>query len=96
MQAKKLEVVELCEQYGVARLWAFGSAVTGSFNSEKSDYDFLVDWKPSRKRGAWGDYEFRMKLRYILGRDIDLIEDKVIKNPYFAYETRSVAVPIYG
>ncbi|MGE3798660.1 MAG: nucleotidyltransferase domain-containing protein, partial [Thermomicrobiales bacterium] len=37
------EIIRLCEEYGVARLEIFGSAVSGEFDPERSDVDFLIE-----------------------------------------------------
>jgi predicted nucleotidyltransferase len=94
--AKQRQVAQLCAQYGVARLWVFGSAASGDFNPETSDYDFLFDWLPTVERPGRAYLDFRRNLMGLLGREVDLVEDKSIKNPYFAYAARSSAVPIYG
>src|SRR5260370_40371754 len=36
----------LCQRFGVRRLDLFGSAVTGRFDSARSDLDFLVEFEP--------------------------------------------------
>ena len=67
------EIAAICREYGVRRLYVFGSAVHGTFNPETSDLDFMVDL---------GEYEPEIALRYsrlymalevLFGRDIDLI-----------------------
>jgi predicted nucleotidyltransferase len=34
---------ELCNKYKVVKLFVFGSAATGNFNSNKSDIDLIVE-----------------------------------------------------
>jgi predicted nucleotidyltransferase len=36
-------LIELCQQYKVARLDVFGSAASGKFDPASSDLDFLVE-----------------------------------------------------
>ncbi len=38
------DIIRLCEEYGISRLELFGSAVTGEFSTETSDFDFLVEY----------------------------------------------------
>jgi predicted nucleotidyltransferase len=39
------ELIELCHQFGVKRLYAFGSVLTNRFNPEKSDLDFVRNYR---------------------------------------------------
>jgi predicted nucleotidyltransferase len=43
VEAKKPEIIALCRQYGVIKLDQFGSATGPNWNSETSDFDFVVD-----------------------------------------------------
>ena len=78
-------IERLCSQYRVRRLEVFGSALTeDSFNPEKSDLDFLVEFLPL-KPGEHADAYFGLleALQDLFGRDIDLVELKAVHNPYF-------------
>jgi predicted nucleotidyltransferase len=79
------EVRALCEKYSVKRLTIFGSAVKGTFDPEKSDLDFVVEFLPDTKRSGFDDPYFSLliALKDIFGRDVDLVERQAIKNPYF-------------
>lgn len=37
-------IAALCERFGVRRLEAFGCAASGSFDPERGDLDFLLDF----------------------------------------------------
>lgn len=97
-------IVELCIEYKVERLILFGSA-TGSVFSDESDIDFLVTF------GAiplldYSDYFFGFKneLELLLNRNIDLVTEKSLTNPYLIdsinqnkiliYERASQEVPV--
>lgn len=77
-------IKRLCETLGVARLWLFGSAVRDDFEPGRSDYDFLVEWKPDAPRQPWaGEYQdLREGLGQILGAPVDVGSATAIKNPY--------------
>ncbi len=79
------EIASLCKHYAVKRLWVFGSAVSGEFDSNESDIDFLVEYLPGTDLGAWlKDYQlFKEELEALLGRCVDIVEKSSIKNPYF-------------
>jgi predicted nucleotidyltransferase len=78
------EVRRLCEKYGVKKLGIFGSAAKGTFNPETSDLDFVVEFFP-QPRAGWGDvsYRFQAALEELFGRDVDLVERRTVRNPYF-------------
>ncbi len=77
------ELTTLCQQFGIAQLYAFGSVVTHRFDSEKSDLDFLVELEPMpplvRGEHLIGLWE---ALETLFARRVDLLTDQPIKNPY--------------
>ena len=36
------QLADLCRHHGVVRLEVFGSAVDGTFDAQRSDYDFIA------------------------------------------------------
>lgn len=86
----------LCERYGVAHLELFGSAAGPDFKPETSDYDFLVELDPatpgSRAR-RWT--ELADALEQLLGRRVDLVNPRYIRNPYFLRQVNSSRTLIY-
>ncbi len=76
-------IAELCKRHQVKRLFLIGSAATGKFDPATSDLDFLVVFEPHEPLG-WDDVYFRLlaDLQTMFQRDVDLIEAKVLRNPY--------------
>ena len=82
---EKLEAIRaLCREFGVARLDLFGSAVTGEFDPETSDIDFLVEYPPDYDFGPWlaRFFELQERLEALLGRDVDLVMAGAPRNPW--------------
>ena len=81
---KKDELAELCLRHGVVRLEIFGSAARGTdFNPLTSDVDFLVEFDLQSAPATLDQYfDFRDALRDALGRPVDLVEPRAIRNPY--------------
>jgi predicted nucleotidyltransferase len=81
---KRAEIEALCRQYHVTRLEIFGSAVTGEFDSNTSDLDFLMEFEsgldPNLKLDAY--LEFNQGLERLFGRRVDLVFFRAVKNPY--------------
>ena len=77
------DIAALCRRYGVYKLDLFGSAASGSFKSESSDFDFVVnfwDRSPGYARRFVGLAD---DLEALLGRDVDLITERSIQDPDF-------------
>jgi hypothetical protein len=84
LKQKQAPLADLCGRYGVARLEVFGSAATGQFDPERSDLDFLVEFKPSTSMRPFHQYfDFLAELKDLFGREVDLVEATAVKNPYF-------------
>lgn len=75
---------ELCRRHGVARLEVFGSASGGAFDPDHSDVDFLIEFPPGCDFGQWMDRYLNLKdgLEKLLGREVDLVELKSVRNPF--------------
>lgn len=82
-------IADLCRSQGVRRLEVFGSAARGvDFDPGRSDVDLLVDFAATPTLTEF--FEFRERLRGILGRPVDLVMSSAIRNPFIAAEiTRS-------
>jgi predicted nucleotidyltransferase len=78
------QIEGLCRKHHVCRLELFGSAASGKFYNADSDIDFLVEFEQF-KRGEYTDHYFGLyeDLESLLGRKIDLVVTRAVKNPYF-------------
>ena len=92
------KIVALCKKYKVAKLWVFGSILTPRFNDE-SDVDFSVSFdKNEIKIEDYADnfFDFMDELKSLFCRNIDLVCDDSVKNPYFRKELDATKLLIYG
>ncbi len=90
------DIKRICSIYNVKSLYAFGSVISDQFN-EKSDVDFIVDFNAiDIKNYADNYFDFKFSLQDILNRNIDLIEEKAIKNPYFKKSVNKQRKLVYG
>ena len=81
--AARAAVAELCRRFGVRRLDIFGSAVREDFDPARSDVDLLVTFDDTWKNQYADTYfGFLSALEDLLGRKVDLLTDRSIKNPY--------------
>jgi predicted nucleotidyltransferase len=84
IEQKLPEIRALCKKYHVERLYLFGSATTDNFN-DKSDVDLLMafDEKLSPLERGENYFELHYAFEALFGRDIDLLTENSLSNPYF-------------
>ena len=90
------EIKQLCKEYRVRHFSVFGSVLNDNFSSN-SDIDFVVDFDendPIKYTDLY--FQLKDKLEQILKRQIDLIEERAIKNSFFRKEIDQSKVVIYG
>ncbi len=76
IQNKREEILALAANYGAYNVRLFGSVLHGDYN-DKSDVDFLVDFKPNVNLLTWS--QFWLELETLLGRKVDIAEAKSLK-----------------
>ena len=76
------QINRLCENHNVKQLFVFGSVLNDQF-TEKSDIDLLVDFNTADPLDYAENYfALKFSLEELLGRPIDLLEQKAIHNKY--------------
>lgn len=96
LKKKEAEIVTLCAEHSVESLYVFGSAAKGEVGAS-SDIDLLVNFKPEIPLLKFADnfFELHQKLEGLLGKSVDLVSEKSMKNPVFIKEVFSTRIPIY-
>lgn len=93
---RRNELASICRRHGVRRLEVFGSAADGTFDSERSDIDFLVEYGDIQPEDRWEAYFGLWEdLARLLARKIDLVEPGAMRNPYFIRRVNESRVVIY-
>ena len=97
IESNREELLSLCRRFHVKRLDLFGSAASDKFNPETSDLDFLVSLQ-EMDFGEYADAYFGLLkgLQELFDRDIDLVMDSAIKNPYFRQEVAKTRMLLYA
>lgn len=86
----------LCTQHKVSRLFVFGSVLTDKFK-KSSDVDFVVDFDGVELYEYADNYfDLKTSLENLLKRQVDLLEEKAIKNPYLRRSIDASKQIIYG
>ncbi|MBB4735619.1 putative nucleotidyltransferase [Micrococcus cohnii] len=87
-------LARLAARHGVERLQVFGSAATGTHH-QGSDVDFLVDFLPGRE-DLFEDYtRLQQELGTVVGRPVDLVIRRAVRNPYFRESAAASAQDVY-
>lgn len=60
------------------------------------DIDFLVEYKPEAERTFSAYFDLRGDLEEIVGRSVDLIDVRTMRNPYFASAALNSAQDVYA
>lgn len=90
------EINQLCNEYNVEKMYLFGSVLTPKFNNE-SDIDLLVKFKPFDLKFYFINYmNLKEKLEKLLGRNVDLVEEQTIDNPFLKNSIDKSKKVIYG
>ncbi|HWE96289.1 MAG TPA: nucleotidyltransferase family protein [Tepidisphaeraceae bacterium] len=75
------QIIEFCRRWKVREFSLFGSAVRDDFGPE-SDVDVLVRFE---RDAPWSLFDFvtmRDELADLFGRDVDLVEEESLRNPF--------------
>ena len=96
IEQHRAALADLCRQFGVERLELFGSAAKGTFRPDASDVDFLVTFADPRP-GTYADryLGLLLALEKLLQREIDLVTERSIRNPYFRKTVNATRQLIY-
>lgn len=92
-------IITACQRHKVKHLYVFGSAARGSDFNEKSDIDFLYTFdKESIQFEDYADnyFEFRFGLEDLFNRNIDLLPEELITNPYLLKRINQEKIKLYG
>ena len=86
----------LCNKHKVTRLFVLGSILTDNFK-KSSDIDLLVDFSGVNLYDYADNYfDLKTSLEKLFKRQIDLLEDKAVKNPYLRNSIDASKHLIYG
>ena len=95
IQPHEAELHALCRAYGVERLELFGSATSEAFDAASSDLDFIVQFADTSPGYADRYLDFAEALEELFGRDVDLVTERSISNPYFRKSVDATREVVY-
>lgn len=94
---KNIDLIrDLCKNHHVSQLFVFGSILTNRFK-KNSDIDFIIDFQGIDIYDYADNYfDLKNSLEHLFKREVDLLEDKAINNPYLRQSIDSSKQLIYG
>lgn len=91
-----VSVRDLCKKHRVGKLFVVGSVLTDRFQ-KSSDLDFIVDFQGVDLYDYADNYfDLKFSLEKLFKRDVDLLEDKAINNPYLRQSLDLSKQLVYG
>ncbi|MCK5134592.1 MAG: nucleotidyltransferase domain-containing protein [Bacteroidales bacterium] len=83
LESKIRDLQNICLELDVKRLYVFGSVVTDQFRDD-SDIDFLISFAGNLTIEQYTDNYFALhyKLRELFKREIDIVTERTLSNPY--------------
>ena len=96
VKEKMPEVVAFLKRNKVKRAYLFGSVCTDAFN-DNSDVDLLVAFEDGLDLFEYADRYWALdeELPKILGRPVDLLTERQLRNPYFIKVLNRTRTPLY-
>lgn len=96
IESNKDKLIEYCKLLKVKSMYLFGSAVNENFN-EDSDIDFLISFPKNLSIDEYTNNYFALhyKLRDLFGREVDIVTESTLSNPYFIETVNETKELIY-
>lgn len=91
------EVIEILKKHKIVNAYLFGSVLTDRF-SETSDVDLLVNIEQGLNPVEAGGHlwDIYYELKDLLNREVDVLTERSLKNPYFIQEINQTKHAIHG
>jgi len=97
LAVRQSALTALCRANGVQRLAVFGSAARTDFDPAASDLDVIVQLD-APTCAAYAERYFALKegLELMTGREVDLVTDNAISNPYLRQRIAAEEVTLFA
>ena len=90
------QVNDLLHKHKVKRAYAFGSVTNDQFSAD-SDIDLLIAFEEGLDPLEYGDNYFQLaeQLELLLKREVDLLTEKSLRNPYMIRKINRTKIALY-
>ncbi len=96
IEKNKDKLIALCKSLGIKKMNIFGSSVSNKF-TDNSDIDFLILFSEELSIDEYTENYFKLhyKLRKIFNRNIDIVTEQTLSNPFFIESINNTKELIY-
>lgn len=96
LENRREDLKRICQNLKVKRLYAFGSVVSEKFRKD-SDIDFLISFADNLSVEEYTNNYFSLhyRLRELFHREIDIVTERTLSNPYFIESINETKELIY-
>lgn len=91
----RVKIADFCHRWKITELALFGSVLRNDFRPD-SDVDVLVTFAPDAQWSLFDLVEIQEALSEMLGRKVDLIEKRGLRNPFRRYEILRTKEVVYA
>ena len=85
----------ICRAHHIRKLSLFGSVLRSDFRPD-SDIDVLVTFLPDSRWSLFDLVQMQDELEEVLGRKVDLVEKKGLRNPFRRHEILKTKQVVYA
>lgn len=96
IESNREAIAQLCRRHGVRRLEVFGSILREDFDPSRSDVDLLAEFEPGLSDSFGNLLDFKEAMEMLLGRPVDVVELKAIRNRRLRYYIEHSKSPLYA
>ena len=97
IKQKEAEITAFCKQFGIQKLFVFGSALRDIYRPGESDIDLLIEFQPMDIRKRVHVYFAALDaLKNVFQSDVDLVMLGAVKNRIIAKEIDRTKRLVYG
>ena len=89
------QIAAFCRRWKIVELSLFGSVLRDDFRSD-SDVDVLVTFTPDAPWSLLDLVEMQHELQGLFGRDVDLVEQAALRNPFRRREILNTKQVVYA
>lgn len=96
LENRKEDLKIICQALKIKKLYVFGSVVSDKF-TVNSDIDFLISFADTLTIEEYTNNYFLLhyKLRELFNREIDIVTERTLSNPYFIESINETKELIY-
>lgn len=97
LEKRMEDLKRICKSLNIKEIYAFGSVVSNTFDNE-SDLDFLISFEDDLSIDEYTNnyFDLHYKLRALFNREIDIVTERTLSNPYFIKSINETKELIYA